>query len=102
MARPQVIVIPPLSGIGAVMPAQIPLTGTTVVTLVNLDRNLGVTLCNTTDFAPNTTWPLGPSNVIPQPGVNNLWVQNPNTEGIEILVLEGIVPVTNFYSSGVP
>lgn len=102
MSKPQVIVIPPLAGEGSVSPVQVPIANGSVVTLVNLNRNLGVTLCNDDLFAPATTWPLGPSNVIPQPGIDNLWVKNPNTEPIEILVLEGSVAVTNFYSSGVP
>jgi hypothetical protein len=101
MSKPQVITVAALAGMGTMPPQQVPLD-TDVVTLVNLDRNLGVTLCNDDNFEPSNTWPLGPSNVIPQPGINNLWVQNPNSVPVMILVLEGIVTVSNFYPSGVP
>lgn len=96
LTKPQVVQIPPLAGIGTNLPAQIPLdnqsTSTQVVTLVNLSSSLNVVLCNNTNFEPSTTWPLKYGAVSPQPGINNLWVQNPNNATVEILVLSGIVP----------
>lgn len=95
MSKPQVINVPSGAGTGTIPPVQIPLTETSTVTLINLSNNLGLTLCNTTEFAPKTTWPLNGGNALPQPGINNLWVQNSNAVDVQVLVLEGIVPITN-------
>ncbi len=96
LSKPQVVQIPPLAGMGTNSPIQIPLdnqsTATEVVTLVNLSNSLSVTLCNNDRFNPSEVWPLKYGAVSPQPGVNNLWVQNANNATVEILVLSGVVP----------
>lgn len=102
MSKPTVVSIPPLSGTGNVPSVQIPLGTSSAVTLINLDKNLGLTLCTDDSFTPNTTWPLPAGNVIPQPGIDNLWVQNTNTTAVNILVLQGIVPVDRYYPGGNP
>jgi len=99
MSKPQVISVPAHAGVGNVPSVQIPLSGTSI-TLVNLDQNLGLTLCTDDNFYPNTTWPFPAGNAIPQPEIDNLWVQNPNTASVNILVLEGIVPVSTYFPSG--
>jgi len=93
MSKPQVIVVPALAGIGINAPVQVPLS-TDTITLVNLSTTLGLILCNDDRFAPTTTWPLSGGITAPQPGLNNLWVQNPNNYDVNVLVLEGIVPLT--------
>lgn len=95
MSKPQVIVVPAHAGIGTVPPVQIPLAEGSNITLTNLSSNLGLTLCNDSQFNSTTTWPLAPNSTNPQPGVNNLWVQNSNSTSISILVLQGIIPVFN-------
>ncbi len=100
MSRPQVINVPPYAGIGTVPPVQVPLINNQTVTLINQNNYLGLTLCNTSDFNPGTTWPLPPSTSAAQPGINNLWVQNPNNVEIEVLVLEGAMPINLVSSNG--
>lgn len=99
MAQPQVIIVPAHSGIGTNPPIQIPI-GAGTVTVLNLDPNLGLTLCNTLDFATSSTWPLPPNISIPQTDVNNLWAQNEHSSDIEVLVIAGVVPITYVPISG--
>lgn len=94
------MIVPPLSGIGTQPAVQVPLANGSDVTLINLDKTYDLVLCNDDSFQPNTTWPLPSGNVIPQPGINNLWVQNPNNTPVNILVLEGIVPVSLYQYTG--
>lgn len=105
MAKPTVISVVAGAGIGTQPAPQIPLADGNSVTLINLDSTNGgvaVTLCNDADFNPHTTWPLGQLQVMPQPDINNLWVQNPNGHVVDILVLKGIVPVSQFFPNGAP
>ena len=100
MSKPQVINVPPNAGIGTVPPVQVPLIGSSAITLINQNSYLGLTLCNDDRFNPTTTWPLSPGAAQPQTGVNNLWIQNPNTEQITVLVIEGIIPTALTAPSG--
>ena len=88
MSKPQVITVPALAGIGNNSPVQIPI-GVDIITLINLSNTMGLTLCNDDRFVPSTTWPLYGGMSAPQPGVNNLWIQNPNNSEIDVLVLMG-------------
>lgn len=95
MSKPQVINVPPNSGFGTVPPVQVPLINNEPVTLFNMNAILGLTLCNDDRFNPTTTWPLNGGMTLPiTGGVNNLWIQNPNNSLIQLLVLQGIVPVS--------
>jgi hypothetical protein len=55
-----------------------------------------LTLCNDDTFS--TTWPIAPGAVQPEPGVDNLWIQNTSGTDAEVLVLTydarfpGVVP----------
>ena len=100
MSKPQVIVVPPNAGIGTVPPVQVPLINDTAVTLINQDNYLGLILCNDDHFNPTSVWPLPPSTAAPQPGINNLWIQNPNNKQIQVLVVQGIVPMELVSSNG--
>lgn len=109
MAKPQVITIGALAGIGVQPAQQIPLDnssgGSVSVTLINLDEDAtddALVLCSDDNFSPGTTWPLPAGNVIPQPDVDNVWVQNPNNSPVDILVLQGVVPVSLYYPAGPP
>ncbi len=102
MSKPQVIVIPANAGTGTTPAVQIPLAENSAITLINLDYNLGVTLCNDDHFSPTTTWPLQQLNALPIAGINNLWVQNSNNANVELLVLQGIVPVSLYNPKGAP
>lgn len=105
MAKPTVITVVAGAGIGTQPAPQIPLVEGNAVTLINLDDSSGglaVVLCNDSDFNPSTTWPLGQLQVMPQPDINNLWVQNPNDYPVNLLVLKGIVPVSQFFPNGAP
>ena len=102
MSKPQVITIPANAGFGTVPPVQIPLSDGSAVTLINLDYNLGVTLCNDSNFAPSSVWPLQQLNALPITDVNNLWVQNPNNANVELLVLAGVMPVALYNPKGAP
>lgn len=99
MSKPQVIIVPPNAGIGTTPAVQIPIIGG-VVTLLNLNTTLGLTLCTDQNFSPNTTWPLPPNVSIPHTDINNLWAQNSSTSTIQVLVLQGIIPVTYVPTTG--
>jgi len=102
MSKPTVITVPANAGFGTTPPVQIPLGAGGSVTLFNLDTTNGLTLCNDSQFQPSSTWPLKQGNVLPITGINNLWAQNPNSVNVEILVLEGVVPVGLYNPSGAP
>ena len=86
---------------GTTPPVQIPLIDGPV-TLINLDWSNGVTLCNDDLFNPTSTWPLNQLNVLPMIGLNNLWIQNPNNTQVQVLVLQGIMPVSLYNPKGAP
>ena len=102
MSKPQVINVPALAGMGTVPPVQVPLIDGNAITIINLDGSLGVTLCNDDQFNPTSTWPLNQLNVLPMTGINNLWIQNPNSVGVQVLVLQGIMPVSLYNPKGAP
>ncbi len=102
MSKPQVITIPANAGFGTAPAVQIPLTDGSAITLINLDYNLGVTLCNDSGFNTNSTWPLQQLNALPITDINNLWVQNPNAADIQLLVLAGVMPVSLYNPKGAP
>jgi len=95
MSAPQTATIPGLSGIGANAKIQIPSVTSGNPTIVNLSPNLTITLCNDDTFAVGNTWQLGPNSSQPLPGVGTLFAQNPNTSDINVLVIDGVVPIFN-------
>lgn len=101
MSKPQVVQVAAMAGTGTVPACQIPLS-LGGVTVINLDYNLGVTLCNDEQFNDSTTWPLQQLNALPITGVNNLWVQNPNNSPIKLLILQGVMPVSLYNPKGAP
>ncbi len=99
MSRPQVINVPPSAGVGSVPAVQIP-TSSSVITLLNLSSSLGLTLCTDPNFEPTTTWPLPPNVSIPHTDMNNLWAQNNNSDTVQVLVIQGIIPITYVPTTG--
>lgn len=91
MSAPQVIFIPPLAGVGQNVPIQIPAVDSGSPTLVNTSQLLSLTLCNDSTF--NATWTLAAGESLPLPNGNSVMVQNQNSTGVNILVIDGVVPV---------
>jgi hypothetical protein len=94
MARPQVVIVPALAGIGSNPPTQIPLSGGTTITIVNQNNYLGLTLCETESFEPSTTWSLPASASMPQTGMNTLFAQNSSNYPVTLLVYTGVLPIS--------
>jgi len=100
---PTVIQVPALCGVGTMPPVQVPLLESSIISLVNLS-NIDFILCNDDTFT--TTWPLPAGATQPEPGIDNLWIRNPNTTDGEVLVLTydarfpGLVPQPISGSSG--
>ena len=95
MSKPQVITVAAKAGIGSQPAQQIPIGDGSAVTLVNLSNNLGLVLCDSSDF--NITWPLNAATVLPQTGLTTLFISNPNSSPVQVEVLQGIVPVSSVY-----
>ena len=93
---PTVIQVPAGSGVGSQPPIQVPLTDESIISLVNLSATVTLTLCNDDTFS--TTWPLAAGSVQPEPGIDNLWIQNSTNTDASVLVLTydarypGLVP----------
>ena len=92
MSAPQLITIPALAGVNGNNVYQIPIVDGTDVTLQSFSNTLTLSLCNDSNFS--SPFPLGPLGVLPLPGTSTIFVQNPNTNSVNILVLNGIVPVS--------
>ena len=91
---PTVLQVP--AGSGIVNPGiQVPINDDSIISLVNLGT-VTLALCNDDTFS--TTWPLASGEVQPEPGVDNLWIQNSTDTDCSILVLTydarypGLVP----------
>jgi hypothetical protein len=97
VSKPQVVTVP--SSGNAV---QIPLLGGSAVTLVNLSNYFGLTLCADDTFENYTTWPLGAGLASPQVGQNTLWIKNENVLDVQVLVYQGIIPVSNLGATPAP
>lgn len=93
---PTVLQVPHGSGVGVQSPIQVPISGDSIISLVNLSTTVNLTLCNDDTFS--TTWPLPAGSVQPEPGIDNLWIQNSSGTDAEVLVLTydarfpGVVP----------
>ena len=91
-SSPQVITVPAGAGVGLGAPIQTPSVDSGSPTLVNLSPNLTLVLCNDSNFS--NTYNLSQGQSLPLPGAGSVFIQNPNNVNLNVLVLDGIVPVT--------
>lgn len=84
--KPLVLPIPAGAGTNGQLGVQVPTYENSLLSLLNLGT-IGLMVSPDDTFPSTTTFPLAGGGQIPVPGVDNLWIQNPNGTAGQVLVL---------------